>query len=175
MIYNMISYLLLTFGVIFLVFAAVTFPLFFVTKQWAAFRARKINTSPLYDYSSYQVRSTLSLLCGVITGILFFIPATLFFLYESYPCDLQEIYKLFPLATEYLKTFGFLFMPLFFILPIFLAGKMFYIHHRQETLKNNKPNEGFRLIGMAACWCTTAYFLIRIQNAMQSGGGCNGL
>lgn len=77
--------ILFTLVFIFAVFAIVTFPIFFVTKKWAASRARKINTSPLYDYSSYQVRSTLSLLCGVITGILFFIPATLFFLYESYP------------------------------------------------------------------------------------------
>ena len=171
MIYN----LLLTFGVIFLVFATVTSPLFFATKKWAAFRTRKTSTSPLYDYSSYQVRSTLSLLYGVVLGILFFVSAMFFFLYESHPCELQDIYKLFPLATEYLRAYGFLFAPLFWILPIFLAGKMFYLHHRQETLENNKPNEGFRLIGMGACWCTTAYFLILIQNKMQSGGGCHGL
>lgn len=171
MLYN----ILFTLVFIFAVFAIVTFPIFFVTKKWAALRARKLNTSPLYDYTSYQVRSTLSLLCGAIAGILFFIFATLFFLYESYPCELQEIYRLFPLATEHLRTFGFLFTPLLLILPIFLAGKMFYLHYRQKTLENNKPNEGFRLIGMAACWCTTAYFLILIQNEMQSGGGCNGL
>jgi len=173
--FQIIYYVFFTSAFIFALYAAITWPLFFAAKKWALLRAKKYNVSPLYDYTSHKVHTTLALLCGALFGLLLFISATLFYLYENYPCELDEIYSLFPTATIYLKNFSFFITPLVWVLPLLLAVEMFYLHHRQKTLENNVSNSGFRLIGMAACACTTGYWLVWLQNATQSGGGCNGL
>lgn len=173
--FQIIYYVFFTFAFILALYVANTWPLFFATKKWALLRAKKYNASPFYDYTSHKVHTTLALLGGVLFGLLFFISATLFYLYENHPCELDEIYSLFPIAAIHLKNFRFFITPLVWVLPLLLAVKMFYLHHRQKTLENNIPNSGFRLIGMAACACTTGYWVVWLQNATQSGGGCHGL
>ena len=166
---------LMYFTLIGVVFLALALPTFFITKKLAQFRARKNSAPLLYDYTSHQVGATLSLLSGIIIGVLFFISLLFHTLQTQYPCELEEIYKLFPTGAEvwhhYISWTG----PLFLLIPLIIAARMFFIHYRQETIEGNKPNKAFRLIGLAAILLLTGFTLRIYLRAKQSGGGCNGL
>lgn len=171
----MIKGALTYFAHIWVIFLVLALPTLFIAKKLARLRARKNSTPPLYDYTSHQVGSTISLLSGMAIGILFFISLVFYTLQTQHPCELEEIYKLFPIGTELWHSYISWTGPLFLLVPILLAAKMFYIHYRQEAFENNKPNKGFRLIGLAAILCLTGFTLRIFLRAMQSGGGCNGL